>query len=46
MDRDSWEVLGKDALAVRLTFYKLNRLDSADPAGGKTESTDAAEGVK
>jgi hypothetical protein len=35
MDGNSWEVFGKDALAVRLTFYELNRLDSAEPAGGE-----------
>jgi hypothetical protein len=34
-------MLGKDALAVRLTFYELNRLDSAKPASGEAEAADA-----
>jgi hypothetical protein len=35
MDGDSWEVFGKDALAVRLTFYELHRFNPAEPAGGQ-----------
>ena len=45
MDGNPRKVFGKDALAVRLTFYELNRFNPAEPAGGKAESADAAEGV-
>jgi hypothetical protein len=45
MNGDSWEVFGKDALAVRLTFYELHGFNSAEPASGKAEAADAAEGV-
>jgi len=38
-------MFGEDALAVRLTFYELNRLNSAEPAGSEREAADAAEGV-
>jgi len=38
-------MFGKDALAVRLTFYELNRLNSAEPLSGEAEAADAAEGV-
>jgi hypothetical protein len=38
-------MFGKDALAVRLAFNELHRLNPAEPAGGQRESADAAEGV-
>jgi hypothetical protein len=38
-------VFAQDALAVRLAFNELHRLNSAEPAGGQREPADAAEGV-
>jgi hypothetical protein len=38
-------VFGEDALAVRLAFNELHRLNSAEPAGGQRKPADAAEGV-
>jgi hypothetical protein len=45
MDGNPRKVFGKDALAVRLAFYELNRFNPAKPAGSEAESADAAEGV-
>ena len=35
VNRNGGPMFGEDALAVRLTFYELNRLNSAEPAGSE-----------
>jgi hypothetical protein len=45
VNRNGGPVFGKDALAERLTLHKLNGFDPAQPASGKAEAADTAEGV-
>ena len=38
-------MFGKDALAERLALHKLHGFNATQPASGKAEAADAAEGV-
>jgi hypothetical protein len=45
VNRDGGPVFGKDALTERLALHELHGFNAAQPASGKAEAADAAEGV-